>query len=290
MARCANHGAGRPRGSLPLRRPTCLGSDCPPAARSIMSARLLLCSTALVLTLCHRRHSAPRCNIQPQPPSEPRRRATPGVRGLRAGLRSAVRQRIRSRRARGSGRSSAASAGEPRTQGRRDGRVEVHHQAPCHDLLAARLRAGDPRSPGGGGVAASLADPPRRQPWGRERANQDGGHGVQRATGAKIHAWICAPCCPSQLSPSPLQRLALLELRAVHPADGCWPLDDPRQSDARDTTEVRLGRWRLTPRADYDITARILSRADYRFDALADLIPEDLALGLGPDVRQPAAG
>ena len=48
------------------------------------------------------------------------------------------------------------------------------------------------------------------------------------------------------------------------------------------TTEVRLGKWRLTPRADYDITARILSRADYRFDALADLIPEDLALGWGP--------
>jgi hypothetical protein len=72
------------------------------------------------------------------------------------------------------------------------------------------------------------------------------------------------------------------ELRAVHPADGVLAPDDPRQSDARDTTEVRLGRWRLTPRADYDITARILSRADYRFDALADLIPEDLALGWGP--------
>jgi hypothetical protein len=72
------------------------------------------------------------------------------------------------------------------------------------------------------------------------------------------------------------------ELRAVHPADGVLAPEEPRQSAARDTTEVRLGKWRLTPRADYDITARILSRADYRFDALADLIPEDLALGWGP--------
>jgi len=43
-----------------------------------------------------------------------------------------------------------------------------------------------------------------------------------------------------------------------------------------------LGRWRLTPRARYDITARILAREDYRFDRLSDLIPEDLALGWGP--------
>jgi hypothetical protein len=43
-----------------------------------------------------------------------------------------------------------------------------------------------------------------------------------------------------------------------------------------------LGRWRLTPRARYDITARILSREDYHFDLLSDLVPEDLALGWGP--------
>ena len=34
--------------------------------------------------------------------------------------------------------------------------------------------------------------------------------------------------------------------------------------------------------AGYDISARILSREDYRFDRLADLVPEDLALGWGP--------
>jgi hypothetical protein len=46
--------------------------------------------------------------------------------------------------------------------------------------------------------------------------------------------------------------------------------------------KVQVGRWTLTVRADYQITARILSREGYHFDALADLIPEDLALGWGP--------
>jgi hypothetical protein len=38
----------------------------------------------------------------------------------------------------------------------------------------------------------------------------------------------------------------------------------------------------LTVRADYLITARVLSRESYHFDRLSDLIPEDLALGWGP--------
>jgi len=72
------------------------------------------------------------------------------------------------------------------------------------------------------------------------------------------------------------------ELRPVHPADGVLAPDDPLQSEAHEEATVRHGRWVLTPRADYDITARILSREDYRFDAIADLVPEDLALGWGP--------
>lgn len=71
-------------------------------------------------------------------------------------------------------------------------------------------------------------------------------------------------------------------LRPVHPPDGALAPEEPRQSTTEDGTPIRHGRWILTPRADYDITARILSREDYRFDALADLIPEDLALGWGP--------
>jgi hypothetical protein len=72
------------------------------------------------------------------------------------------------------------------------------------------------------------------------------------------------------------------QLRAVHPADGPIAPDDPVQADAGGATPAALGRWRLTPRARYDITARILAREEYRFDRLADLIPEDLALGWGP--------
>jgi hypothetical protein len=72
------------------------------------------------------------------------------------------------------------------------------------------------------------------------------------------------------------------QTRPVHPPDGPIAPDDPRQTDVTVATVRTLGRWRLTPRARYDITARILSREDYHFDLLSDLIPEDLALGWGP--------
>jgi hypothetical protein len=72
------------------------------------------------------------------------------------------------------------------------------------------------------------------------------------------------------------------ETRPVQPPDGVLAPDEPAQTDLPSAAPVRHGRWLLTPRAEYDITARILSREDYRFDSLADLIPEDLALGWGP--------
>jgi hypothetical protein len=69
----------------------------------------------------------------------------------------------------------------------------------------------------------------------------------------------------------------------VHPRDGAIAPTEPLQSDLESApTATTLGRWQLTPRARYDITARILSREDYHFDLLSDLIPEDLALGWGP--------
>jgi hypothetical protein len=71
-------------------------------------------------------------------------------------------------------------------------------------------------------------------------------------------------------------------LRPVHPADGQIAPEDPLQSDLVDAPTVVQGRWTLTPRARYDITARILSRENYSFDAFAELAPEDLALGWGP--------
>jgi hypothetical protein len=71
-------------------------------------------------------------------------------------------------------------------------------------------------------------------------------------------------------------------LRPVHPPDGQIAEHDPLQTAAESAAPIRHGRWTLTPRAHYDITARILGREPYAFDLLADLIPEDLALGWGP--------
>jgi hypothetical protein len=73
-----------------------------------------------------------------------------------------------------------------------------------------------------------------------------------------------------------------LEHRAIHPADGVIAPDEPLQTDANGAPVIVLGRWTLTPRATYDITARILGREDYRFDPIAGLAPLDLALGWGP--------
>jgi hypothetical protein len=72
------------------------------------------------------------------------------------------------------------------------------------------------------------------------------------------------------------------ERRPVHPPDGLLAPAEPLQSELSDSTALRHGRWLLTPRAGYDITARILGREDYHFDAISDLVPEDLALGWGP--------
>lgn len=70
--------------------------------------------------------------------------------------------------------------------------------------------------------------------------------------------------------------------RPAHPPDGQIAEHDPLQTDVHSAPAVKHGRWTLTPRAGYDITARVLGREPYSFDALADLIPEDLALGWGP--------
>jgi len=78
------------------------------------------------------------------------------------------------------------------------------------------------------------------------------------------------------------QALHLWQLRTVHPPDGVLAPEDPVQVNLDGQPTLPHGRWTLQPRASYDITARILSREDYRFDAIADLIPEDLALGWGP--------
>jgi hypothetical protein len=72
------------------------------------------------------------------------------------------------------------------------------------------------------------------------------------------------------------------QLRPIHPADGPTAPAAPLQTDMDAVSPVVHGRWMLTERARYEITARILSREDYRFDLMSDLVPEDLALGWGP--------
>jgi hypothetical protein len=73
-----------------------------------------------------------------------------------------------------------------------------------------------------------------------------------------------------------------LSNRPFHPPDGVLAGNDPQQSAVPNGNTVQVGRWALTVRAHYRITARILARERYHFDSLSDLIPEDLALGWGP--------
>ncbi|MEP6546057.1 MAG: hypothetical protein ABJD53_01210 [Gammaproteobacteria bacterium] len=70
--------------------------------------------------------------------------------------------------------------------------------------------------------------------------------------------------------------------RPLHQPDGVLAVGDPLQTDVSGGEKIQVGRWALTVRANYQITARILARERYHFDALSDLVPEDLALGWGP--------
>ncbi len=70
--------------------------------------------------------------------------------------------------------------------------------------------------------------------------------------------------------------------RPVAAPAGILAPGEPRQVDLLDGETLRTGRWRLTARAHYELTARVLGNERYHFDALAALIPEDLALGWGP--------
>ncbi len=53
----------------------------------------------------------------------------------------------------------------------------------------------------------------------------------------------------------------------------------PQQSEPSSRSPITHGDYQLTPLADYDIEARVLSRQDYSIDAGSDLSPTDLAVG-----------
>jgi hypothetical protein len=70
--------------------------------------------------------------------------------------------------------------------------------------------------------------------------------------------------------------------RPIHTQDGVLAASEPLQSNVAEAEKIHRGRWTLTVRATYQLTARVLAREPYHFDSLADLAPEDLALGWGP--------
>lgn len=63
--------------------------------------------------------------------------------------------------------------------------------------------------------------------------------------------------------------------------DGVLAPEVPRQW-AIDAPAFPMGEFRLAPRAGYDITAKVLSKRQYRWDDLAAVAPWDFALGWGP--------
>ena len=67
--------------------------------------------------------------------------------------------------------------------------------------------------------------------------------------------------------------------RPIVRADGTLVAVDPAQTAPRDATPIARGDYTLKPLADYTIEARVLSRADYAFDAGSALSPTDFALG-----------
>ncbi len=62
---------------------------------------------------------------------------------------------------------------------------------------------------------------------------------------------------------------------------GVLVAEAPLQQPADDVAPLRKGDIVIKPLAKFALTARVLGRADYRWDELAALVPIDLALGWG---------
>ncbi|GLQ46255.1 hypothetical protein GCM10007862_13060 [Dyella lipolytica] len=69
--------------------------------------------------------------------------------------------------------------------------------------------------------------------------------------------------------------------RPIVQAPGILAPDAPLQVDLDNGAQLQRGDITLTTRARFELTARVLSHEDYRYDAGASLAPEDLALGWG---------
>jgi len=68
-------------------------------------------------------------------------------------------------------------------------------------------------------------------------------------------------------------------LRDIEYPPGVLVSELPRQTDVRGLASVTMDDYELTPRAEFEIRARVLSREDYSWGTEADLSPMDLALG-----------
>ena len=71
------------------------------------------------------------------------------------------------------------------------------------------------------------------------------------------------------------------ESRPIAHPPGVLVPELPRQEDLADSGPLRVDAFTLTPRANFRIRARVLSREDYYLGDEADLSPVDLALGWG---------
>ncbi|MBP1473540.1 hypothetical protein J7I44_04465 [Frateuria sp. MAH-13] len=69
--------------------------------------------------------------------------------------------------------------------------------------------------------------------------------------------------------------------RPLHPPPGVLAAQAPEQVDLDEGAVLQRGDTVLRTRAHIALTARVLSREDYRWDAGASLAPTDLALGWG---------
>jgi hypothetical protein len=70
--------------------------------------------------------------------------------------------------------------------------------------------------------------------------------------------------------------------RPIHHGPGVLVVEAPRQERiGRNAFELRKGDYSVRPLARFSLSARVLSRADYSWDAGAALAPVDLALGWG---------
>ena len=69
--------------------------------------------------------------------------------------------------------------------------------------------------------------------------------------------------------------------RPVVHSPGSLVSAEPRQTSPADDAPVPFGDFVLTPLADFELEARVLSREDYTFGTESSLSPTDLALGWG---------